>query len=95
MLRGQPRGIFSLSGASVRQGQLEVGGQQVDPERLYRVAATDWELDASGGYALAEWQLAVTYDFPTIVREALETYLQTHQPTSVPMGCLDGPLASP
>jgi 2',3'-cyclic-nucleotide 2'-phosphodiesterase (5'-nucleotidase family) len=95
VLRGQPRGIFSLSGASVRQGQLLVGGQSIDPLRRYRVAATDWELDASGGYAQEEWQLAVSYDFPTIVREALETYLQTHRPASVVMGRLDGPLASP
>jgi hypothetical protein len=67
----------------------------VDPERLYHVAATDWELDTLGGYAQAEWQLAVTYDFPTIVREALATYLQTHRPVSVDIGRLDGPLASP
>ena len=93
VLRGQPRGIFSLSGAAVQQGRLLVGGQPVDPERQYRVAATDWELDASGGYTEAEWQLAVRYDFPTIVREALETYLKTHRPVSVVMGRVDGPLA--
>jgi 2',3'-cyclic-nucleotide 2'-phosphodiesterase (5'-nucleotidase family) len=92
MLRFQPRGIFSLSGATVRAGELWVGGEPVVPERLYRVAATDWELDASLGYARAEWGHQVTYDFPTIVREALEPYLQRHRPITVDLGRVDGPL---
>jgi len=40
------------------------------------VAATDWELDSYGGYALAEWGLRLRYDFPTIVREAIEEDLR-------------------
>jgi 2',3'-cyclic-nucleotide 2'-phosphodiesterase (5'-nucleotidase family) len=95
VLRFQPRGIISLSGAAVREGRLLIGGQPVASERLYRVAATDWELDTSGGYAQADWHLAVAYDFPTIVREALETYLQAHRPVgSVEMGRVDGPISS-
>jgi 2',3'-cyclic-nucleotide 2'-phosphodiesterase (5'-nucleotidase family) len=95
VLRFQPRGIISLSGAAVREGRLLIGGQPVAPERSYRVVATDWELDASGGYAEAEWQLSVTYDFPTIVREALETYLQAHRPVGgVEMGRVDGLIIS-
>jgi 2',3'-cyclic-nucleotide 2'-phosphodiesterase (5'-nucleotidase family) len=86
ILRSQPRGIFSLSGAAVREGELLIGGAPVDPERVYRVAATDWELDTSGGYAAEDWHLDVTYDFPTIVREALETYFQAHRPVHVEMG---------
>jgi 2',3'-cyclic-nucleotide 2'-phosphodiesterase (5'-nucleotidase family) len=93
VLRFQPRGILSLSGAAVRQGRLLIGGQPASPERRYRVAATDWELDALGGYAQAEWHLSVTYDFPTIVREALETYLQAHRPVGVEMGRVDGPIS--
>jgi hypothetical protein len=95
VLRYQPRGIISLSGAVVRGGRLLIGGQPVAPERLYRVVATDWELDTSGGYAEADWHLSVTYDFPTIVREALETYLQAHRPVGVvEMGRVYGPIIS-
>jgi 2',3'-cyclic-nucleotide 2'-phosphodiesterase (5'-nucleotidase family) len=95
VLRSQPRGIISLSGAVVREGRLLIGGQPVAPEHLYRVVATDWELDTSGGYAQAEWNLSITYDFPIIVREALETYLQTHHPLGgVEMGRVDGPMSS-
>jgi 2',3'-cyclic-nucleotide 2'-phosphodiesterase (5'-nucleotidase family) len=93
LLRHQPRGIFSLSGATVRDGELLVGGEPVVPERVYRVAATDWELDAGMGYAQAEWGHQITYDFPTIVREALEPYLQRHRPITVALGRVDGPLA--
>lgn len=95
VLRFRPRGIISLSGAVVREGRLLIGGQPVAPERLYHVVATDWELDMSGGYAQAEWHLSVTYDFPTIVREALEAYLQAHRPIDgVEMGRVDGPILS-
>jgi 2',3'-cyclic-nucleotide 2'-phosphodiesterase (5'-nucleotidase family) len=95
VLRFLPRGIISLSGAVVRGGRLLIGDQPVAPERLYRVVATDWELDTSGGYAQAEWHLSLTYDFPTIVREALETYLQAHRPVGgVEMGRVDGPISS-
>jgi 2',3'-cyclic-nucleotide 2'-phosphodiesterase (5'-nucleotidase family) len=94
LLRSLPRGIISLSGAAVRDGRLLIGGEPVAPERLYRVVATDWELDATGGYAPAEWHLSVTYDFPTIVREALETYLQAHRPAGgIEMGRVDGPIS--
>nr|MBF6592114.1 bifunctional metallophosphatase/5'-nucleotidase [Ktedonobacterales bacterium] len=94
MLRGTPRGIFSLSGACVREGQLFVADQPVAPERVYRVAATDWELDALGGYARANWNLQISYHIPTIVREALEPYLLAHRPVTVPMGRIVGTLAA-
>jgi 2',3'-cyclic-nucleotide 2'-phosphodiesterase (5'-nucleotidase family) len=72
-----------------------IGGQPVAPERLYRVVATGWELDTAGGYSQADWHLSVTCDFPTIVREALESYLQTHRPVGgVEMGRVDGPIIS-
>jgi len=62
-----------------RRGRLAVAGidpDVIDPQRAYRVAATDWELDSYGGYALAEWGLRLRYDFPTIVREAIEEDLR-------------------
>lgn len=65
-LRGRERGRLVAVG-------LPDGG--LDPEREYLVAGTDWELEPHGGYALAEWNLEVTVDFPIIVREAVAEYL--------------------
>lgn len=87
-LRGAARGLFHLSGATLRGGQLLVGGEPIDPAREYRVAASDWEFESYGGYAPAEWALDVRYEIPTILREALEDYLAGHQPLHVPMGRL-------
>jgi 2',3'-cyclic-nucleotide 2'-phosphodiesterase (5'-nucleotidase family) len=66
-LRGRPRGPVVSSG---------LGLDEIDPARFYTVAGTDWELDTFGGYALPEWKLRVQYDFPTIVREAIEEHLR-------------------
>ena len=59
-----------------RRGRLELAGPQPDPAREYLVASTDWELEPYGGYAREEWGLRVTYEFPTIVREAIEEQLR-------------------
>jgi 2',3'-cyclic-nucleotide 2'-phosphodiesterase (5'-nucleotidase family) len=58
------------------RGRLVVARGPIEPGRTYTVAATDWELGTYGGYALAEWGLEVRYDFPTIVREAIEEQLR-------------------
>ena len=61
-----------------RRGRLMVAGLDpaaLEPSREYIVAGTDFELEPYGGYAQAEWGLEVHYDFPTIVREAVEQYL--------------------
>ena len=76
-LRGQPQGLLHLSGATLRDGTLCIGDVPLDPARRYRVAGSDWELDKQGGYTKAEWGLHPTYDIPTILREALDTYLRT------------------
>ena len=94
-MRGQPRGLFHLSGASVREGRLFVGGAPVEPERLYRVAGSDWELDTYGGYADASWNLEITYDVPVILREALEDYFAAHRPVYVTSGRIQGSLRGP
>jgi 2',3'-cyclic-nucleotide 2'-phosphodiesterase (5'-nucleotidase family) len=63
-LRGRPQGrLFS------------VGAQMVDPLRRYRVAGSDWELGALSGLSDPDWGLSPEYDFPTIVREAVEEHL--------------------
>lgn len=65
-LRGKARGRIVAAGLA----------GDVDPARSYVVAGTDWELEPYGGYALEEWGLRVRYDFPTIVREAVEEHLR-------------------
>jgi hypothetical protein len=88
-LRGAARGLFHLSGATIRAGQLLVGDRPIDPRREYRVAGSDWEFERYGGYAPHEWGLQAHFEQPTILREALEDYLAAHRPVVVPMGRLD------
>lgn len=63
-LRGAPRGPLHV-----------VGETSIDPGRTYRVAATDFELEHYGGLVEPDWRLEITYDFPTIIREAVEERL--------------------
>jgi 2',3'-cyclic-nucleotide 2'-phosphodiesterase (5'-nucleotidase family) len=63
-LRGRPRGRLELAGAAPEAG------------RDYVVASTDWELGIFSGYVPEEWELHVEYEFPLIVREAIEEHLR-------------------
>jgi 2',3'-cyclic-nucleotide 2'-phosphodiesterase (5'-nucleotidase family) len=63
VLRGRPRGLLQVRGLD-----------EPDPEREYRVAGTDWELEPGGGLVDAGWGLRPEYEFPTIVREVLEEH---------------------
>jgi DNA-formamidopyrimidine glycosylase len=89
-LRGSPRGLLHLSGATVEAGRLLVAGEPVEGERPYRVAGTDWELEPYGGYVDPAWELRAEYDLPTILREALEEYARAHRPIEVEPGRLGG-----
>ena len=82
--RGRRRGFMHLSGAAVRDGELLVAGEPVDPSRAYRVAGSDWELDTYGGYAEREWALRIDYDMPYIMREAVEDNLRASGPVATP-----------
>jgi 2',3'-cyclic-nucleotide 2'-phosphodiesterase (5'-nucleotidase family) len=62
-LRGRPRGPLEVAGAA-----------SIDPGRSYLVAGTDWELEPYGGMVEESWNLRVRYDFPTILREAVEEH---------------------
>jgi 2',3'-cyclic-nucleotide 2'-phosphodiesterase (5'-nucleotidase family) len=64
--RGRTRGRLWLAG-------LEA--ESIEPERRYAVAGSDWELDFYGGYAERDWGLSIRYDFPVIIREAVEEHL--------------------
>lgn len=87
-LRGRARGLMHLSGATLKNGTLLVAGALVERDRSYRVAATDFELEADFGYVQAEWGLKTTYDTPTILREAVEEYLPGQGAIRVEMGRL-------
>jgi 2',3'-cyclic-nucleotide 2'-phosphodiesterase (5'-nucleotidase family) len=63
-LRGRPRGRLELVGTAPEAG------------REYLVASTDWELGIFSGYVPEDWQLQVEYEFPLIVREAIEEHLR-------------------
>jgi len=47
----------------------------LEPQRTYVVAATDFELENYGGLIEPDWRLSIRYDFPTIIREAIEERL--------------------
>ncbi len=65
-LRGRPRGRLFLAG---------VDPEAIEGERSYLVAGSDWELASYGGYMDEDWDLAIRYDFPVIIREAIEERL--------------------
>jgi 2',3'-cyclic-nucleotide 2'-phosphodiesterase (5'-nucleotidase family) len=88
-LRHQPRGLLHLSGATVRGGQILVDGRPLDPDREYRVAGSDWELEQYGGYVEREWELRPSYHMPIILREALAEYLARKRPLAVTLGRLE------
>jgi 2',3'-cyclic-nucleotide 2'-phosphodiesterase (5'-nucleotidase family) len=88
-MRGQQRGFIHLSGARIHDGQLLVHDQPVEPGHEYRVAGSDWELEAYGGYVDPAWGLRPHFDAPTILREALEEYLLAHRSIQVEMGRIE------
>lgn len=71
--RATPRPLRGLA-----HGRLAVVGLDghVDTARTYAVAATDYELEPYGGLVEREWDIRPRYDFPTIVREAIEEHLR-------------------
>jgi 2',3'-cyclic-nucleotide 2'-phosphodiesterase (5'-nucleotidase family) len=66
-LRGRSRGALLVAG---------VDPGEIDPARTYSVAGSDWELDAYGGYTDPDWGLKARYDFPVIIRDAIEDHLR-------------------
>jgi 2',3'-cyclic-nucleotide 2'-phosphodiesterase (5'-nucleotidase family) len=73
-LRGRPRGPLHVAGDA----------SSLDPDRSYRVAATDYELEEYGRLIEPGWQLSIRYDFPTIIREAIEERLATEAKSATP-----------
>jgi hypothetical protein len=73
-LRGKPRGPLYVAGEAT----------SLDPTRTYLVAATDYELEPYGRLVGDDWQLSIRYDFPTIIREAIEERLAGERATRLP-----------
>jgi 5'-nucleotidase len=90
-LRGNPQGILQVSGLKVSYDpfgdpeqpvvEVLVGAEPLDLRRTYSVGATDWELGELTEYTHLDPD-QVTYDAPTILREAMEEYLVDHSPLS-------------
>jgi 5'-nucleotidase len=91
-MRGNAQGILQVSGLQVTYDpygdpeeqviEVRVGNEPLEPGRTYTVASTDWELGHLTEYTHLD-QSDVTYDVPTILREAMEEYLAEHSPISV------------
>lgn len=95
--RGSPIGIPAVSGmvveydpqASPRVRRVLVNGQPLELERVYRVAHTDAEVTKDYyplGYFFIDDDQVERYEVPTILREAIEEYLATHNPVKRPEG---------
>lgn len=69
-LRGRARGGLRLAGLDERE---------IQPGKTYTVAGSDWELDTFGGYPDPAWRLETRYDFPIIIREAIEEHLRSRR----------------
>jgi 2',3'-cyclic-nucleotide 2'-phosphodiesterase (5'-nucleotidase family) len=92
--RGTPMGIPQISGMVVEyDADAEVGqrvrhvlvqGEPLDLERVYRVAHTDAEIIPEFGYLLLGEGQEPRYEVPTILREAMEAYIQGHSPVPPP-----------
>jgi 2',3'-cyclic-nucleotide 2'-phosphodiesterase (5'-nucleotidase family) len=94
--RGSPIGIPQISGMRVefnpnaptgsRISRIEIQGEPLDPERLYRVAHTDVEpmgTDDIGYFKLEQGQ-ATESEVPIILGEVMEAYLANHSPVPPP-----------
>lgn len=90
-LRGRARGLLHVSGAQLVDGVVWVDNAPIEPERLYRVAGSDYELKYQFGYVLEAWALEPEFPTPSVIlREALEDYLYTQGPITVEGGRLGG-----
>jgi 5'-nucleotidase len=89
-LRGAPVGILQVSGltyrlepvapAGKRVSEVCIGGSPIDPATVYRVAATDYELDPSRGYFPGLDLDTVKFDMPWVLREVLAEHLEKFNP---------------
>lgn len=84
--RGVPIGMPHVSGMRLHYDparldtlEVEINHEALQPDRLYRVAASDMELSDFIGYLTLPHE-SVTYELPTIMPEVLEDFLARHSP---------------
>lgn len=92
--RGTPMGIPQISGMSIeycpeaptgsRISSIEIDGELLASERLYRVAHTDAESDPDIGYFVPGADQPTESEVPTILGEVLEAYIARHSPVPAP-----------
>ena len=80
--RGAARGLMHVSNLLRRDGQWFVGTTShhapLELERVYRVAASDAELEVENGFTKSIWNVETQYDANVIMREVLEGYMRKH-----------------
>ena len=80
--RGAARGLMHVSNLLRRDEQWFVGTiahhKPLELERIYRVAASDAELEVDSGFTQNSWNVETHYDSSAIIREVLERYMQSH-----------------
>jgi 2',3'-cyclic-nucleotide 2'-phosphodiesterase (5'-nucleotidase family) len=83
--RGLQRGLLHLSGGTWQNDQLLIGGQAVESDARYRIAATDYEFEPwpERSYSDVEWGLQPVYDTTIMLREVLEDYITRHSPVAI------------
>ncbi len=80
--RGAARGLMHVSNLLRRDEQWFVGTisqhAPLELERVYRVAASDAELEVNSGFTQSTWNVEIQYDANVIMREVLEGYMRKH-----------------
>lgn len=102
-LRGRPLGLLAVSGLRVHWNPVAPPGRRIkevwvgdDPlreDRLYSVAASDFEMGGMTYAAIRDEMPGVSfdippeivdYDLPTVLREAMQDYIDRHSPLAPP-----------
>ncbi len=85
-LRGTQIGLLQVSGITYqldkfyRVSDVRVLGQPIEPNRIYHVAATDYELIPQRGYFPELNPQSITFDAAVIVREVLQAHFAQFYP---------------
>jgi 2',3'-cyclic-nucleotide 2'-phosphodiesterase (5'-nucleotidase family) len=92
--RGAPIGIPQISGMRVhydsnafrepRVRRVDIEGEPIKPDQIYRLAHTDAETMPEVGYLVLDVGQTVEQEVPTILREVIADYVRGHSPLSAP-----------
>jgi 2',3'-cyclic-nucleotide 2'-phosphodiesterase (5'-nucleotidase family) len=87
-LRGQERGLMHLSGAEIIDGVVYIQNNPLQPNRIYHVAASDFEFEPVWGYTLEDWGVDPSYDMSAVMRDVLLDYLSGTPDLAIRLGRL-------